>query len=166
LGFNKAMTIEQQIENIITPALEEKGFGVVRIQLQGSKRKTLQIMIERHDDANITVDDCAEVTHIASALLDVDDPIHESYILEVSSPGLDRPLVKMRDFEKFAGSAIKIELKTPYEGSRRFQGILQGIEKDLVKIELTSSEKDGKINIAEFAFSDIQKAKLIPDYNV
>ncbi|MBI2707598.1 MAG: ribosome maturation factor RimP [Proteobacteria bacterium] len=158
------MSIEQHIEDIITSALLDKGFGVVRVQLQGSKRKTLQIMIERLDETNITVDDCADVTHIASALLDVNDPIHESYTLEVSSPGMDRPLVKLSDFERFSGSAIKVELKTPYEGSRRFQGILQGIEKNLVKVKLIPTEKDGKFNIAEFAFSDIQKAKLIPDY--
>jgi len=158
------MSIEQHIEDIITPALIDKGFDVVRVQLQGSKHKTLQIMIERKDEINITVDDCTNVTHIVSVLLDVDDPIHESYTLEVSSPGVDRPLVKRGDFEKFAGSAIKIELKTPQEGSRRFQGILQGIEKDLVKVKLIASEKEGKINVAEFAFSDIQKAKLIPDY--
>ncbi len=158
------MSIEQHIEDIIAPALSEKGFGVVRIQLQGSKRKTLQIMIERNDETTVTVDDCAEVTHIASVLLDVDDPIHESYILEVSSPGIDRPLVKMSDFEKFAGAEIRVELKIPQEGTRRFQGILQGVENGLVKVKLTPTEQDEKINIAEFAFSDIQKAKLIPDY--
>ncbi len=158
------MSIENHIESIITPALADKGFGVVRVQLQGSKRATLQIMIERTDEANITVEDCATVSHTVSVLLDVDDPIHEAYILEVSSPGDDRPLVKRSDFKRFAGSTIKIELNTPHEGRRRFQGVLQGIEKDLVKLELAPSEKDGNFNVAEFAFSDIQKAKVIPNY--
>lgn len=155
------MSLEQQIDDIIAPALLDKGFRVVRIQLQGSKRKTLQIMIERMDEVNITVDDCALVSHTVSVLLDVDDPIHESYVLEVSSPGMDRPLITKDDFIRFAGSNIKLELKTPYQGSRRFQGLLLGVEGDLVKIEL-EPEKE----VAELAFSDIQKAKLIPDYEM
>jgi ribosome maturation factor RimP len=153
------MSLEQHIDDIITPALLNRGFRVVRIQLQGSKRKTLQIMIERMDGVNITVNDCANVSRTISVLLDVDDPIHEPYILEVSSPGLDRPLITKSDFKRFAGSKIKVELKTPYKGSRRFQGHLVGIEGDLVKIEL-----DPQKEVADFAFSDIQKAKLIPDY--
>ncbi|HUX80196.1 MAG TPA: ribosome maturation factor RimP [Alphaproteobacteria bacterium] len=155
------MSLEQRIDNIITPALLDRGFRVVRVQLQGSKRKNLQIMIERMDGVDITVDDCANVSRIISVLLDVDDPIHESYILEVSSPGLDRPLITKSDFSRFAGSMVKVELKTPYNGSRRFHGHLLGMEGDLVKIEL-----DPQKEVAEFAFSDIQKAKLIPDYEI
>lgn len=154
------MNIEQRIEDMITPALLEKGFNVVRIQLQGSKGKNLQIMIERLNDNAITVDDCALASRIISVLLDIDDPIHESYTLEVSSPGMDRPLVKKDDFERFAGSKIKIELVTPYEGQLRFQGLLKGIENDMVKIELEPEKK-----VAEIAFSDIKKAKLSPDYD-
>lgn len=153
------MSLEQHIEDTITPTLLKRGFRVVRIQLQGSKRKTLQIMVERMDDINISLDDCTRISQAVSVLLDVDDPIHEPYILEVSSPGLDRPLVKKSDFKRFAGSRVKIELKTPYEGSHRFQGLLVGIEEDLVKIELDLQKK-----VAEFALSDIQKAKIIPDF--
>lgn len=153
------MSAEPRIEDIITPALLDKGFRVVRIQLQGSKRKTLQIMIERIDDINVTVDDCAHVSQTVSVLLDVDDPIHEPYILEISSPGLDRPLTKKEDFKRFAGSMVKIELSTPRDGSRRFHGLLLGVEGESVKIEL-----DPQKEVAEFAVSDIQKAKLIPDY--
>lgn len=153
------MNIEPRIDEIITPALLHKGFRVVRIQLQGSKRKTLQIMIERIDGGNISVDDCALVSQTVSVLLDVEDPIHESYILEVTSPGLDRPLITQSDFQRFAGSRVKIELKTPHEGSRRFQGLLLGVEGDLVQIELQPQNE-----VAEFTLSDIQKAKLIPDY--
>ena len=154
------MSIEQRIENVIIPALFERGFRVVRVQLQGSKGKTLQIMIERLDETNITVDDCALASRVISVLLDVSDPIHESYTLEVSSPGLDRPLVKKEDFDRFAGSKIKIELKIPYEEQQRFQGVLKGIENDIVKIEFFPEKK-----VAEIAFSDIKKAKLIPDYD-
>jgi ribosome maturation factor RimP len=155
------MNLENHIEEIITSPLQTKGFRIVRIQFQGSKRKTLQIMIEHIDEQNITVDDCALVSHTVSVLLDVDDSIHESYILEVSSPGLDRPLVIKDDFKRYAGSMVKFELKAPYEGSRRFQGLLLGVEGDLIKFELEPEKK-----VAEFAFSDIQKAKLIPDYEM
>lgn len=154
------MIIEKRIENTITPALLEKGFEIVRVQFQGSKEKTLQIMIERVDNTDVSVDDCATVSRAVSVLLDVDDPIHESYILEVSSPGMDRPLVKNKDFERFAGSMIKIELQTPYEGQLRFQGLLMGIKEDMVKIELNAEKA-----VAEIALSDIKKAKLIPDYD-
>ena len=157
----KKMDLEQRLAEIITPALLDKGFRAVRVQLQGSKQKTLQIMIERMDDQNITVDDCALVSRTVSVLLDVDDPIHEPYILEVSSPGLDRPLITKDDFKRFTGSMVKVELKSPHEGSRRFRGLLLGIDGDHVKIELSPQKE-----VAEFTFSDIQKAKLIPDYEI
>lgn len=153
------MTTEQRIADIITPTLLERGYTVVRVQFQGGAKKVLQIMIERMDGVNITVDDCADVSRAVSVLLDLDDPIHDHYILEVSSPGLDRPLVQKADFERFAGSVIKLELKTPVEGSRRFKGLLLGIEGDRVKIELETQKE-----VAEFTYSDIQKARLIPDY--
>lgn len=158
------MSIEQHIENLLTPSLNDKGFGIVRLQLQGNMRKTLQLMIERLDGSNITMEDCALVSRTASVLLDVDDPIQESYTLEVSSPGLDRPLTKKADFERFAGSLIKIELRAPFQGSRRFQGLLKGIEGDTVKVQLIPLEGEEKFNVAEFAFSDIQKAKIIPNF--
>lgn len=155
------MSIEQHIEDLIAPTLLNRGFRVVRVQLQGLKAKTLQVMIESIEGQDITLDDCAQVSRAISVILDVDDPIHESYTLEVSSPGLDRPLVKMSDFERYAGSRIKVELMTPYEGRLRFQGILQGVQKELIKIELDLEKK-----VAELPFSDIKKAKLIPDYEI
>lgn len=154
------MNLEQRIEEIISPTLHTRGYRVVRVQLQGSKRKTLQVMVERTDETGITVDDCALASHAISVLLEVDEPIHESYVLEVSSPGLDRPLITKRDFERFTGSMIRIELNTPREGTRRFRGLLLGIEGDLIKIEVESQKE-----VAEFALSDIQRAKLIPEYN-
>lgn len=159
--FKRMIDLEQRIAEIIDPTLSGKGFRIVRVQLQGAKRKTLQIMIERTDNQPISVDDCALASHAVSVLLDVEDLIHESYVLEVTSPGFDRPLTFKQDFERFTGSFVKIELKTPHEGSRRFKGILLGIEEDFVKIEL-----DPHKEVADFAFSDIQKAKIIPDYEI
>jgi ribosome maturation factor RimP len=161
LQKGRTMSVELHIEEIITPPLLDRGFRVVRVQLQGLKRKTLQVMIERTDNVELTVDDCALASHMISVLLEVDDPIHESYILEVSSPGLDRPLITKGDFERFVGSMVKLELKMPYEGSRRFRGFLRGVERDHIKIELDSQKE-----VAEFAFSDIQKAKIIPEYEM
>ena len=157
------MNLEERIEDIIAPALLEKGFGIVRLQLQGSNRKTLQIMIERLDEANISIDDCVSVSHLASALLDVEDPIPGSYTLEVGSAGLDRPLVKLSDFERFAGSNVRIDLTSPFEGMRRFRGTLLGVAEGKVKIQYSSPHEAGKFDVAELAFSDIQKAKIIPD---
>lgn len=155
------MSMEQRVENIISSALLEKGFGIVRVQLQGMRAKTLQIMIERVDEATLTVDDCATASRIISVLLDVDDPIHESYTLEVSSPGLDRPLVKKDDFKRFEGERVKVELHSPHEGHSRFQGILRGINGENVKIEIDPEKK-----VAEVPLSDIKRAKLIPDYAI
>ena len=155
------MSIESHIEEIITSPLLDRGFRVVRVQLQGLKRKTLQVMIERKDEVGLTVDHCASASHMISVLLEVDDPLQESYVLEVSSPGLDRPLITKNDFERFTGSIVKIELKMPYEGSRRFRGLLLGVEGDHIKIELDSQKE-----VADFAFSDIQKAKIIPEYEM
>jgi len=160
LRSETAMNLEQHIENIITPSLLDRGFRVVRVQLQGSKRKTLQIMIERLDETKITVDDCALASHAISILLDVEDPIHESYTLEVSSPGIDRPLIKKEDFERFSGSTVKVELKIPHDGQLRFQGVLKSIENDRIKVEYDPEKK-----VADIALSDIKKAKLIPNYD-
>lgn len=158
------MTLGERIEALITAPLLDKGIGVVRVELQGSERKTLQVMIERVDGENISMDDCVVANDIVSVLLDVEDPLSQSYTLEMTSAGLDRPLIKREDFKRFAGSRVKIELKTPFEGARRWQGILQGIEEDRVKIETSLSSKNENFRVAEFAFSDIQKAKLIPTY--
>lgn len=159
------MSIINRIEQLITPALVEKGFEVVHIDLQGGKKKTLQIMIERQDREPLSTDDCVIASHLVSLLLDVEDPISEPYVLEMSSPGPDRPLKTKQDFERFAGDTIKLELKTPYQGARRLQGVLRGIKDDLVQMDLPSSPKDDNFAVAELAFSDIQKAKIVPNYD-
>lgn len=159
------MTLEKQIEDILESALLEKGFGIVRLQLQGSGRQTLQILIERLDEGLVSIDDCVDVSHLASALLDVEDPIPGAYTLEVGSAGLDRPLTKLSDFDRFKGSMAKINLKALVEGQRRFHGLLQGTEGETIRIECPSPEDPSKFDVAELAFSDIQKAKIIPDYD-
>lgn len=144
------------IERIIEPALEEMGFGVVRITMGGGKRKRLQVMIERLDDQNLTLDDCADASRAISALLDVEDPIEENYMLEVSSPGLDRPLVKLKDFVRFQGQDIQLELHNLLEGRKRFSGNLTQVEGE----NITLTHEDG---VATFPFDEVLKAKLMPE---
>lgn len=129
------MSLEKTIAAIIEPALKDLGFGLVRVRVQGSERITLQIMADRLDEAPINVDDCADISRAISAILDVEDPIAQAYSLEVSSPGIDRPLTRLRDFERFEGHEAKIELAELVDGRRRFRGILSGIDGDEVRID-------------------------------
>ncbi len=125
------------IENLIEPTIDAMGYGLVRVMLSGGKHHpVLQIMVERSDDKSMTVEGCAEISRAVSALLDVADPIASAYQLEVSSPGIDRPLVKQRDFERFAGEVAKLETGAPVEGRKRFQGRLLGVANGAVRIKL------------------------------
>ncbi|MBO6837303.1 MAG: ribosome maturation factor RimP [Alphaproteobacteria bacterium] len=148
------MTLEKRIADMISPALEDMGFGVVRIRLSGSQRVTLQIMADRLDETPITVEDCADISRAVSAILDVEDPIDRAYALEVSSPGIDRPLTRPRDFERFAGFEVKIELDQIMDGRRRFRGILGGIDGNAVSIETDTAE-------FQIPFEAIRDAKLV-----
>lgn len=119
---------------MIAPSLEAMGYRVVRVAFTGGRRATLQVMAERSDAATMTVDDCAAISHTVSALLDVADPVEGAYMLEVSSPGIDRPLVRREDFERFAGFEAKLELARPRDGRRRFRGRLLGVDGDDVRL--------------------------------
>ena len=123
-----------KIEALIAPSLAAMGYRVVRVAITGGRRATLQIMAERVDDKAMTVEDCADISRTVSALLDVADPIATAYTLEVSSPGIDRPLVRREDFARFAGFEAKIELTAPVDGRRRFRGTLLGVEGDDVRV--------------------------------
>jgi ribosome maturation factor RimP len=128
------------IETLIAPSLEAMGYRVVRVAFTGGRRATLQIMAERTDDAPMTVDDCADVSRTVSALLDVADPIASAYMLEVSSPGIDRPLVRREDYTRFAGFDASVELAQPLDGRRRFRGRLIGLEGDEVRLDLGAEQ--------------------------
>ena len=143
-----------RIERIIAPTVESMGYEIVRIQLTGAQRVALQVMAERSDGAAMTVDDCAEVSRTVSALLDVEDPVPGPYTLEVSSPGIDRPLVKKRDFERFAGFEARIETHRPIDGRRRFRGKLLGVAGDIVRIALPEGERG-------VPCAEIHRAKLV-----
>jgi ribosome maturation factor RimP len=124
-----------QIAAIAEPVLADLGFRLVRVVLSGRNGSTVQIMAER-PDGTISVEDCAEISRRLSPVLDAHDPIKGQYTLEVSSPGIDRPLVRPSDFDAWAGYEAKIELKQPISGRKRFRGVLEGVEGDEVRIEV------------------------------
>jgi ribosome maturation factor RimP len=143
------------IEATISPAVAAAGYRLVRVVFTGAgRRATLQIMAERADESAMTVDDCATLSHTISALLDVADPIAASYMLEVSSPGLDRPLVKRQDFERYAGFEAKLETKQPIDGRKRFRGRLKGVEGDVVALE-------GEGETWRVPLTEVTRAKLV-----
>ncbi len=122
------MELERRIAEMIEPSLEGMGYELVRVLMQGRQKPVLQIMAERKDGAGMTVEDCADISRQISALLDVEDPIEGEYSLEVSSPGIDRPLTRPKDYETYAGFEAKLETSEPLEGRKRFRGKLLGLD--------------------------------------
>lgn len=148
------MELERRISTLITPMLDAMGYELVRVQITGDRHKTMQIMAERHDQAAMTVEDCAAISREMSAILDVEDPIAGRHDLEVSSPGIDRPLVKPTDFERYAGFDARIETERAVHGRKKFKGKLLGIKGDLVEMHLGAET-------VELPFSGIRRAKLL-----
>ncbi len=148
------MELSNRIQRLIEPAIGDLGFEIVRVQISGKKKLLIQVMVEHKNGQNITVDDCAQVSRAISALLDVEDPVNDAYTLEVSSPGIDRPLVRIGDFERFQGFQAKIETSRPLDGRRRFKGQLLGVDGETVKILVEGQEVD-------LPHPDIHRAKLL-----
>lgn len=149
--------IDQRLAEIITPVIEDLGFELVRIRLMSGKTTTLQIMADR-PDGGIEVDECAEISNAVSALMDVEDPILDMYTLEVSSPGIDRPLTRLKDFDMFEGYEAKLETTELIDGRRRFKGELAGIEGDEVLINI---EEHGEVVTIGLQFDWLSDAKLV-----
>lgn len=156
-------TTEQKVLQIITPSLDQLGYELVRVKMMDAdKRKTLQVMLDRADGVTITVEDCQKASRQISALLDVEDPITDRYDLEVSSPGLDRPLTRLKDFEAFKGLEAKVEAREKINGRRRFKGRLAGVEgEEIVLDNLVEASADTAEKTVKIAFDNIQNAKLI-----
>ena len=144
----------QAVRALIAPSLADIGYEVVRVMTIGAEHTTLQIMAERLDEDTMTVEDCASISRTVSAIFDVEDPIIGAYTLEVSSPGLDRPLVRKKDFERYSGLEAKIELHQTLNGQRRYSGVLAGYADGVVTIVT----ENGATNLP---FEEIDKAKLI-----
>jgi ribosome maturation factor RimP len=132
--FIREAGLAAKVAELIEPALQDRGFRLVRVAVSGREGKTLQVMAER-SDGTLTIEDCETISREISPLLDVHDPIVGAYRLEVSSPGIDRPLVRPSDFEDWSGYEAKIELKEPIDGRKRFRGRLEGFEDGEVRIE-------------------------------
>lgn len=127
--------IDQRLAGLVAPVLTDMGYELVRLRLMGGKTATLQIMADK-PEGGIEVDDCARISTAVSALLDVEDPIEEEYTLEVSSPGIDRPLTRLKDFDVWAGYEAKLETTELIDGQRRFRGELAGTEGDEVLVTI------------------------------
>ena len=150
------MDVAKRVADLIAPSLTDMGFELVRVQFTGNTRKTLQVMAERVDRVAMTVEDCAQISRAASALLDVEDPIAGQYLLEVSSPGLDRPLTRKDEFVRFAGFEVKIEIAMPIDGRKRFKGRLIGLNDEGAIVMAT--EEAGEIAVP---FSNFVRGKLV-----
>ena len=150
--------VEIKISQIIEVAVEELGFSLVRVLYSGRQagRNQLQIMAEPKEERDMTVEDCQMISRHVSALLDVEDPISGSYVLEVSSPGIDRPLTRLTDYERFQGELVKITLRLMQDGRRRFNGRLGGVSEAGLVILDTSFGK------FEFAFDEIEAGRIDP----
>ncbi|WP_438959800.1 ribosome maturation factor RimP [Nereida sp.] len=145
--------IDRRLAEIIAPVIEDLGYELVRVRLMSGKQTTLQIMAQK-PDGTIEVDDCAKISTEVSATLDVEDPILDAYALEVSSPGIDRPLTRLKDFALWEGYEVRIETDELIDGRRRFKGELAGVEGDEVLITI----EEGTIGLK---FDWLSDAKLI-----
>ncbi|MFM2129108.1 MAG: ribosome maturation factor RimP [Pseudomonadota bacterium] len=146
--------VQDKVRRLVEGPLKDMGYELVRVSLSGGSRPVLQIMAEREDGTVMTVDDCSDISHTVSLLLDADDPIAGAYALEVSSPGIDRPLTRPKDFERYAGFEVRMETRLPIDGRRRFRGRLRGFKDGIVALATDKGD-------AEVPFEDVIKAQLV-----
>lgn len=163
------MELTDRISAMIEPSLLAMGFLLVRVRFGGAKRPVLQIMAER-PDGTMTVEDCADVSRAVSAILDVEDPISSEYVLEVSSPGIDRPLMKLDDYRRFSGYEAKIETAMPVEGRKRYRGRLGGIDGEDVLVTVDGQDyrlpfpliAEGRLVLTDDLIAASLKGTLLP----
>ena len=149
--------IDARIAAIVEPVLNTMGYRLVRVRLSGQNGLTLQIMAERFD-GTMTVEDCEEISRALSPVLDVEDPIDRAYHLEISSPGIDRPLVSKGDFAGWAGHLARIETSAPVEGKRKFRGAIADVDETGFAVE---TDKDGEPAAVRIGFGQVADARLI-----
>jgi len=150
------MDLVVKLSTLITPVLDGLGYELVRVQVQGDRRRVVQIMADRADGKGMTVEDCARISRQVSAVMDVDDPISDPYTLEVSSPGIDRPLTRRKDFITWAGHEIKLEAREIIANRKRFTGLLLGLDETETAVLL---KVEGET--VEIPWGLIAKAKLV-----
>ncbi|MBX9701190.1 MAG: ribosome maturation factor RimP [Acetobacteraceae bacterium] len=147
--------LEARIADAIAPTIEHMGYELVRVQVSGKERPVVQIMADRADDAPFTVEDCEAISHAVGAVLDVEDPIRGEWMLEVSSAGIDRPLTRAKDWNRYAGHEASVELVVPIEGRRRFKGIALGADAETARMRLPEGTD------LALPRGNIRKAKLV-----
>ena len=157
LSLEQSLSGANVLETLIAPAVQAQGYRLVRLRLMGGKRKTLQILAER-PDGQMDVEDCAKLSRAISEVLEAADPISEEYVLEVSSPGIDRPLTAAEDYVRFAGHEARVELAHGVDGRRRFKGLLIGLEGNDVVMDVTDVNENRRVR---FPVSDVSEAKLL-----
>jgi ribosome maturation factor RimP len=149
-------TEDRNLLQLLEPVAEAEGFEIVRLRLMAGQSRRLQIMAERPADGDLSIDECARLSRAFSAVLDAADPIEGEYTLEVSSPGVDRPLTRLKDFETYAGLEARLELDRLVENRKRFKGEVAGIDGDNVCLDL-----EGETETALIPFAWISEAKLV-----
>ena len=151
--------LDARVAAIVEPVIEDLGYRLVRTMISAANGCTLQIMAER-PDGTMTVEDCETISRAVSPALDVEDPINRAYHLEVSSPGIDRPLVRAGDFERWAGHEVKVELAVMLDGRKRFRGTLLGVKDGAALVRLNDVRKDEQ-DTFELPLDDVSEAKLV-----
>ncbi|MBA4204816.1 ribosome maturation factor RimP [Pannonibacter sp. Q-1] len=151
--------LDARVAAIVEPVIADLGYRLVRVKISAANGCTLQIMAER-PDGTMTVDDCEEISRAVSPALDVDDPINRAYHLEVSSPGIDRPLVRESDFVRWSGHEAKVEMSVPQDGRKRFRGVITGVEGGAAVLRL-SDAPEGTPNPVLLPLGEIGEARLV-----
>ena len=146
--------VEERVIALIEPTAGELGYRIVRVRLSGNRRKRLQIMAERVSDGQMGIDDCGRLSRALSPVFDLEDPVQGEYDLEISSPGIDRPLMRLEDFERFIGHEAKLETAAMIDNRRRWRGVIQAVEGD--EITLATDQGDAKLK-----FSALSDARLV-----
>lgn len=155
----KETGLAARVAAIVEPVVEDLGYRLVRVRITGTNGCTVQIMAER-PDGSMSVSDCETVSRAVSPALDVDDPIDRAYHLEISSPGIDRPLVRPGDFVRWAGHEAKVEMAAPVDGRKRFRGVVEGVDGETALIRLPDAP-EGVDPLARLPVADIGEARLV-----
>jgi ribosome maturation factor RimP len=148
-----------RVSAVAAPVLQGMGYRLVRIRISGEAGCTVQIMAER-PDGSMLIDDCEAISRALSPVLDIADPIDRAYRLEISSPGIDRPLVRRSDFERYTGHLVKIEMAVAHQGRKRFRGTLEGVEGDCVHLHRDDARAEEAADVV-LVMEDIAEARLV-----
>jgi ribosome maturation factor RimP len=146
--------VEERVVALIEPTASGLGYRIVRVRVSGNRRKRLQIMAERVTDGQMGIDDCTKLSRALSPVFDLEDPIQGEFDLEVSSPGIDRPLIRIEDFERFIGFDAKLETAAMVDGQRRYKGVIKAVDGD--EITLATDQGDAKLK-----YSALTDARLV-----